>query len=187
MTVTDEMMAQWDPLVKWVARQFLPESDSNFEDIAQEGRMGLVQALRGFDEERGTDFTTYAVATIRGKIQHYFRGTRERGHHMVRVPGWAREKGVKSPVVMSFDDTGELAGGRFEDAVLERVVIEERARATLPLISQKQRQCLLTKWQPGEGRGQHTHAAMRSYTKRKIRERVPKIEHERMLARRAAV
>jgi RNA polymerase sigma-B factor len=43
------------------------------EDIDQIAYMALVRAVRGFDPDRGNDFLTYAVPTIRGEIKRHFR------------------------------------------------------------------------------------------------------------------
>ena len=45
----------------------------DFEDIAQEGSIGLVQAIRRFDINRGVNFSTCAVWSIRGAILGYFK------------------------------------------------------------------------------------------------------------------
>jgi RNA polymerase sigma-B factor len=43
------------------------------EDLEQVAYLGLVKAARRFDPGRGTDFLSFAVPTIRGEIQRYFR------------------------------------------------------------------------------------------------------------------
>jgi RNA polymerase sigma-B factor len=43
------------------------------EDLEQVAYLGLVKAARGFDEDRATDFLSYAVPTIRGEVRRYFR------------------------------------------------------------------------------------------------------------------
>ena len=43
------------------------------EDLDQVAYLGLVKAVRGFDPTRGDDFLSYAVPTLRGEIQRYFR------------------------------------------------------------------------------------------------------------------
>ena len=43
------------------------------EDVDQVAYLGLVKAVRGFDPTRGDDFLSYAVPTLRGEIQRYFR------------------------------------------------------------------------------------------------------------------
>jgi RNA polymerase sigma-B factor len=43
------------------------------EDLDQVAYLGLVKAVRGFDPERGKDFLSYAVPTIRGELRRHFR------------------------------------------------------------------------------------------------------------------
>ncbi len=43
------------------------------EDIVQIGAMGLVKAVRKFDESYGVQFSTYAVPMIIGEIKRFFR------------------------------------------------------------------------------------------------------------------
>ncbi len=43
------------------------------EDLQQAASYGLVKAVLNFDPAHGKDFLTYAVPTIRGEVQRYFR------------------------------------------------------------------------------------------------------------------
>jgi RNA polymerase sigma factor (sigma-70 family) len=61
--ISAEQMAQHERLVHWVVRrQWL--GDLSFEDALHEGRIGLWSALRHYDPQRGTAFSTYAVPAI---------------------------------------------------------------------------------------------------------------------------
>lgn len=44
-----------------------------YEELYSAGCMGLVKAAKGFDEERGLKFSTYAVPVILGEIKRLFR------------------------------------------------------------------------------------------------------------------
>jgi RNA polymerase sigma-B factor len=43
------------------------------EDLVQVAHLGLLKAVDGFDASRGSDFLAYAVPTVRGEVQRYFR------------------------------------------------------------------------------------------------------------------
>lgn len=58
-----QQMAQHERLVHWVVRrQWL--GSLSFQDALHEGRIGLWSALRQYDPQRGTAFSTYAVPAI---------------------------------------------------------------------------------------------------------------------------
>lgn len=48
-------------------------NDSDYEDYAQEGTIGLILAAIRFDETKGFKFSTFASAQIHGTIQRYRR------------------------------------------------------------------------------------------------------------------
>jgi RNA polymerase sigma-B factor len=43
------------------------------EDLEQVAYVGLVKAVKGFDPDRGHDFLSFAVPTIRGEVRRHFR------------------------------------------------------------------------------------------------------------------
>lgn len=57
-------------------------------DLIQEGNMGLMQAVREFNPEKGTRLITYAVWWIRGHIQEYLL----RHYSMVRIGTTAKQR-----------------------------------------------------------------------------------------------
>jgi|688.fasta_scaffold106249_2 RNA polymerase sigma factor (sigma-70 family) len=61
------------PLVWRVARQESQRSGHSFEDLSQEGCLGLIKAVERFDPGRGHSLSTAAVPWIRGAIRHYLR------------------------------------------------------------------------------------------------------------------
>lgn len=45
----------------------------DYEDLRQEGCLGLLRAIDGFDPDRGVEFATYATYFVEGHIRQYFR------------------------------------------------------------------------------------------------------------------
>ncbi len=68
----DYLIKRHEGLVRHVGKAY-QESAESYEDILCVGREGLINAVDRFDPSRGTKFATFAVPTIRGEIQRYFR------------------------------------------------------------------------------------------------------------------
>ena len=60
------------PLVHSLVRRFLGRG-ADADDLIQQGALGLLQAIRGFDPARGFQFSTYAVPHILGEIRRFLR------------------------------------------------------------------------------------------------------------------
>ncbi|MBQ7320075.1 MAG: sigma-70 family RNA polymerase sigma factor [Clostridia bacterium] len=59
-------------LVRSLALRFCGRG-TEYEDLIQIGTIGLIKAIRSFDLERGTAFSTYAVPLIVGEIRRHLR------------------------------------------------------------------------------------------------------------------
>lgn len=89
-----------------------------YDDLYSAGCMGLVKAYDGFDEERGVQFSTYAVPVILGEIKKLFRdgGT-------VKVSRSLKELGLKVNALREtiIKNTGaEPTVGQLAEALGER-------------------------------------------------------------------
>lgn len=60
------------PLVRWLCRKFF-YSGEPMDDLVQMGAVGLLKAVKKFDPELGTRFSSYAIPVIIGEIKNYFR------------------------------------------------------------------------------------------------------------------
>ena len=89
MRATEEIIILNKGLVRTVCMRFC-ERGIEFEDLMQIGTMGLIKAIRSFDLERGTAFSTYAVPMIFGEIR---RTLRDDG--MIKVGRYYKTLGVK--------------------------------------------------------------------------------------------
>ena len=81
MPINDELVIQWEPKIqKMVSNVFVLGMDR--DDIAQELRIALIKAARGFDENRGVIFHTYLHTTLVNTIRSLI--TRVSKHSNVR-------------------------------------------------------------------------------------------------------
>lgn len=62
---------QYNGLIYKMARKYVRGHQVELEDLVQEGRIGLAMAVRDFDETRSSDFQTYAMYRIMGKMYEY--------------------------------------------------------------------------------------------------------------------
>ena len=69
---TEEICRRNGGLVRSIAMRFLGRG-TEFEDLVQLGNIGMLRAIRTFDEERGCAFSTYAVPLIMGEIRRFLR------------------------------------------------------------------------------------------------------------------
>jgi len=73
----EKLVLQSVPLVHYIlARMGISHNmDRDYEDLAHQGLMGLIEAIDRFNPEVKTQFSTYAVLCIRGRIVDYLRAT----------------------------------------------------------------------------------------------------------------
>ncbi len=71
-------------LVLSVARKYAKRG-FDFNDLVQEGNMGLIKATENFDVEKGYKFATYATWCIR----YYIETSIKKQMHRVTIPDWA--------------------------------------------------------------------------------------------------
>lgn len=69
---TEELVRINTGLVRSIALRFR-DRGVDMEDLMQIGTLGLLKAIRSFDLDRGTCFSTYAVPLIFGELRRYMR------------------------------------------------------------------------------------------------------------------
>jgi RNA polymerase sigma-B factor len=75
------------PLVRKIAHQESLRTDLPFEDLVQQGALGLIRAVDAFDPCRQTALSSFAVPYVRGAIRQYLRDR----HPPLRAPRRLRE------------------------------------------------------------------------------------------------
>ena len=73
--IREKLVLQSVPLVHYLLARMgiTQERGSEYEDLAHQGLMGLIEAVDHFDPKFNTRFSTYASLRIRGKILDYLR------------------------------------------------------------------------------------------------------------------
>jgi RNA polymerase sigma factor for flagellar operon FliA len=71
----EKLVLQSVPLVHYLLARLglTQEMGSDYEDLAHQGLMGLIESVDHFDRQFNTSFSTYASLRIRGKIVDYLR------------------------------------------------------------------------------------------------------------------
>lgn len=69
---SEDLILENAALVKSIALKFR-DRGTEFEDLIQIGTIGMLKAIKSFDMERGTAFSTYAVPLIVGEIRRHLR------------------------------------------------------------------------------------------------------------------
>ena len=71
-SATEILIVENAALVKSISLKFR-DRGTEFEDLIQIGTIGMIKAIRSFDMDRGTAFSTYAVPLIVGEIRRHLR------------------------------------------------------------------------------------------------------------------
>jgi RNA polymerase sigma factor FliA len=71
----EELVLRFIPLVHYVLGRlgFTQDMGSDYEDLISQGLLGLIEAVDRYNPSFGTQFRTYAVVRVRGKILDYLR------------------------------------------------------------------------------------------------------------------
>lgn len=134
-TAMNELVTRNLKLVVAVARAYR-DKGVDWEDLLQEGNMGLIHAIEKFEWKRGHRFSTYATWWIRQRISHFLSTQR----HSIRVPTHAmrlkkhientidalRKEGIQEP---SWERIAEMVGSSAD--VVEATVAGSKATVSL--------------------------------------------------------
>lgn len=112
----DRLLRANEGLVYQQARYYAARARGmlDVEDLAQEGKLGLLHATLRFDPKRGCAFSTYAHHWIRQAI-----GRAIANQDFVRLPVHAQQAGRQAPQVFSLDYAGDE-----EDRLVEMLASE---------------------------------------------------------------
>lgn len=83
----DILVKEYDGLVKSLVNKHIRKSE-DFDDLYQEGMLGLLEANRRFDPEKGAAFATYAYFWVAKWILRAKMGDREYNHESIDANGY---------------------------------------------------------------------------------------------------
>jgi RNA polymerase primary sigma factor len=107
-------------LVRSVARQYSGRG-VDFDDLVQEGTIGLVKAVDRFDPARGRTFSTYAVWWIRSSMMEAVRRSKT-----IRIPAQANRR--RAAVLRAESELeGDGVRSVSTDSIAERTGLSRRA------------------------------------------------------------
>ena len=78
-------------LVRPIARHYARRTGQDHDDLLQVGCLGLIQACKRYEPQRGTSFTSFAKPHIRGAILHFLRDR----VGLIRLPRAVEERAMQ--------------------------------------------------------------------------------------------
>jgi RNA polymerase sigma-B factor len=81
----EEVVEMHRGLLMHLVGRYAPTSDEPREDLVQAAYVGLLKAVKNYDDVAGAAFATYAYAVVDGEIRHHLRDTA-----LVKRPRWSR-------------------------------------------------------------------------------------------------
>ena len=89
MPATEKLLEVNMGLVRGIALRFRGRG-TEYEDLVQIGTIGMIKAIRTFELDRGTAFSTYAVPLIAGEIRRHLRDD-----GMIKISRYQRKLGIE--------------------------------------------------------------------------------------------
>ncbi len=114
------LVRRFEPLVRSIAAKFARQGVS-YEDLVSEGRLGLMEAAKRYDPDRGARFSTYSAYWI----SHYVRRARDSQGRMVHIPCGTAERVRKIHRILAARSR-ELGREPTDQEVADKVGIQAR-------------------------------------------------------------
>ncbi len=113
----DRIIVSNMPLVHALAKRYRAVEGCEYDDLVQNGCIGLVQAVMKFDVTKGVMFSTYAVPLILGELKKYLREnniikigrtTKERSGQILKKKDELTKEFGREPTIQELADAMEL-------------------------------------------------------------------------------
>ena len=93
-----ELLQKYERLCHKLARKFgFTATNHDHEDLVQEGRIGLLHAIKTYDDSRGAPFMTWAYYHVRGQIASAGRFNRKQPKYPHSIEDCPRAYNVEDP------------------------------------------------------------------------------------------
>jgi len=99
---TEKLYQDYLPLIRSIASRY--KGMVAFEDLVQEGFLGLLEAEERFDSSRGAKFSTYAFYWVKRRILEAIRKERIQSLNSVEL----KEEILVSPIIEKTYESGDL-------------------------------------------------------------------------------
>jgi RNA polymerase sigma-B factor len=123
------VLRRYLPLARRIAGRFRG-ADEPYDDLLQVASLGLLKAIRRFEPDRGTMFSSFATPTVMGELRRHFRDTtwvvhvpRDLQELALRVERGSRDLTVQRGRAPTADALAEHLHCSTEDVVEGRMVL----------------------------------------------------------------
>ncbi len=101
----EELVVNNLPLAGHIAKRYR-NTGYEYDDLVQEGMIGLMEAAEKFDPERGCRFSALAGVCIENSIRMYLRSQRKHGHCTLSLDQEVCEGGGRLEELVGFREDG---------------------------------------------------------------------------------
>ena len=134
----DDHLAKGLTLVKAIAneiRRKLPHC-VEYDDLYQNGVIGLIGAIRNFDSSKGVPFLPYARFRIRGAMLDGLRQTDVLTRHQRKMVKEAQAEGVTAPVPVTVSASSPRSHDRNSESTLETSLMADASSSPYRICQQ---------------------------------------------------
>lgn len=113
------VIRQYEPLVHKTAHKYgWMASRHSYDDLVQEGRLGIFKAIQKFQPERGYKFMTLAFPCVRGAVQGLARKEKKHPRFTTSYESLKRTGKLEDPSI-SMEVTMDIPEGKVKAMLLE--------------------------------------------------------------------
>lgn len=113
------VIKQYEPLIHKTARKYgWMASSHSYDDLMQEGRLGLYKAIQKFQPERGYKFMTLAFPCVRGAVQGLARKEKKHPKFTTSYESLKRSGKLEDPSI-TMEVSMDIPEGKVKQMMLE--------------------------------------------------------------------